>query len=209
MIRRMLMGAVLLVALAGAPANAQYEDLVVSPDVGCSGSLISISGQGFAPNEEVTVYLLAGDQTDANNGPRAVPVPPGGTGVGVALADASGNVTASFAVPATTTVGTQTVVADSESQVRSGLLTVTECDTPPTTPGTTPDDGGIGGIDDGQGFGDGNGNGGTGNGNLARTGSNLNGLGLIGAGLLAVGGLVLVATRRRHGNGPARTATVA
>lgn len=94
--------------------------------------------------------------------------------VATVIADENGKFTASFVVPEGTAVGRYEVAAFCDgSQVASAFVDVVG-DTATTTPGTP-------------------------SGPIVRTGSDLNGLGLLGAGLLTVGGLILVATKtRRH-----------
>lgn len=91
-------------------------------------------------------------------------------------ADENGNFTYTFTVPAGTPVGTYEVKAEcGNGVVYSAFVDVVDATTPTTTPGggsTAP---------------------------IVRTGSDLNGLGLAGAGLITVGGIILIATRsRRH-----------
>lgn len=92
------------------------------------------------------------------------------------IADENGNFSVTFNIPAGTPVGTYEVVAEcGNGEVYSAFIDVVDATTPTTTPGggsTTP---------------------------IVRTGSDLNGLGLAGAGLITVGGIILIATRtRRH-----------
>lgn len=103
---------------------------------------------------------------------------PKGTPVVVATttADQAGKFTTSFKVPVGTKPGRYRVAASCDgAEVASAFVEVTG-ETPTTAPPS-----------------------GTGNGTIVRTGSDLNGLGLLGAGLLTLGGLILVATKtRRH-----------
>lgn len=91
-------------------------------------------------------------------------------------ADATGKFTVTFSMPAGTPVGVYTVTATcGDGVVLSSVINVVEgpvVTTPPSRPG---------------------------GGTIARTGSDLNGLGLVGAGLITVGGIILLTTRsRRH-----------
>lgn len=205
MFRKILFGAVFLVAIAGAPAAAQYVTTSVSPGTVSAGGEVTVSGTACPASSEVNIYLVAGDQTATSGQGGAVP--PGGVLVATSTADDDGNFTTTFTVPASTEPGTFTVVticgdfSDAETiEVLAGSVT-------PTTPGTTPitnPGGGTGGTGSG-----GTGSGGTGStpgvnpGALPRTGSNLNGAGLVGAGLLTAGGLFLLASRKRRTSGPA------
>lgn len=165
MIRKIFIGATLLVALFAAPAAAQYAPLVVTPTVVSALEKVSVSGQGCAPNEEVIVYLVPGD-TSATDG-----IPAGAIEVGRTTADATGNFTLTFTVPSGTAVGVYTVTASCGTLDQNATIEViaTAVTPPPSTPPTLP-----------------------------RTGSNLNGAGMVGAGLLAAGGLVLLASRKRR-----------
>lgn len=166
MFRRMLIGALLLVALMAAPAAAQY-DFTVTPGVVEQGGAVTVSGQGCSPGAEVTITLT--QLTDA----RAI----GDTiVVATVIADENGEFTVTFDIPEGTAVGTYEVAATCDGQeVRSAIIEVVGPSTATTTPGTPPDD------------------------DIVRTGSDLNGLGLLGAGLITAGGIVLIATKaRRH-----------
>lgn len=189
MIRKVLIGAVFLVGLMAAPAGAQYEDVVVTPTQVSQGGVVSVSGTSCAPNSQVTITLIPGDVT--MQFARAVPAQQNGIVVAELTADENGDFTATFTIPDGTAPGTYTVVTQCGDFTDSTLIEVqADGTTQPTTPGTTPNNGGSG-----SGSGSGNGGGGT----LPRTGSNLNGLGLLGAGLLAAGGLTLIALRKRDG----------
>jgi hypothetical protein len=92
-------------------------------------------------------------------------------------ADENGEFTVTFNIPVGTPIGVYTVTASCDgSVVFSDTINVVEGGTVVTTAPST-------------------GGGGT----IARTGSDLNGLGLAGAGLITVGGIILLTTRsRRH-----------
>ncbi|MCU1499558.1 MAG: hypothetical protein JWM47_3511 [Acidimicrobiales bacterium] len=160
MVRKVLLVALTMVALFAAPAAAQYDPLVVVPGEIGDGGMVTVTGQGCVPFDEIVIALI----------------PPGIT-VATGTADADGNFTITFTVPEGTDPGTYTVQATCGEVVQSETITVTG------TPVTVPP--------------------GNGGGNLPRTGSDLDGMGLLGAGLLAVGGLVLLGTRRRRSTGPA------
>jgi hypothetical protein len=166
MFRRMLIGAVLLVALMAAPAAAQY-DFTVTPGTVEPGGPVTVTGEGCSPGAEVTITLT--QISDA----RAI----GDTiVVATVIADENGAFTVTFDIPEGTAVGTYEVAAicDGE-QVASAIIDVVDPGTATTTPATPPDD------------------------DIVRTGSDLNGLGLLGAGLITAGGIVLIATKaRRH-----------
>ena len=155
-----------LVAAFAAPAAAQYAPLVVTPPVVSALEKVSVSGQGCAPNQEVIVYLVPGDTTGA----KAIPA--GAIEVGRTTADATGNFSLTFTVPAGTAIGIYTVTASCGTLDQSATIEVISTAVvtpPPPTPPTLP-----------------------------RTGSNLNGAGMVGAGLLAAGGLFLLASRKRR-----------
>lgn len=154
MIRKTLIGALMLVALLASPAAAQYGSFTVNPGTTEPGGTASFSGNGCQPGETVTVTFL-------------------GSTVATVVANAEGEYTGSFPVPASTAPGTYTVTATCGSVVHSDTLTVVSS----------------GGAITGTG---------TGTGTLPRTGSNVNVMGMVGAGLLTAGGLLLLATRKRR-----------
>ena len=67
MIRRMLIGAVLLVVLGSQPAAAQY-DFSVTPGTVVPGGTVTVTGQGCQAYEEVTITLTEG-VTEESPGP--------------------------------------------------------------------------------------------------------------------------------------------
>lgn len=109
-------------------------------------------------------------------------IPPGTT-VATGTTDADGNFTITFTIPDGTDPGVYTVQATCGDLVQNETITVNGSNVvvPPGTPGG-------------------------GGGNLPRTGSDLDRVGLIGVGLLAAGGLVLLGTRRRRSTGRPVTA---
>ena len=166
MFRRMVIGALLLLAVVAAPASAAY-DFNVSPGEVSPGGAVTVSGKGCQPGAEVTITLT---QTSAA---KAI----GDTiTVATGVTDENGEFTIEFQVPEGTAAGTYRVAALCDgTEVAAANITVME----PSTPSTTAV--------------------GTSTGPIVRTGSDLNGLGLAGAGLIAVGGIILLATRsRRH-----------
>lgn len=166
MFRRMLIGATLLIALAAAPAAAQYP-FNVSPGTVVAGGQLTVSGKGCDPGAEVTISMVeAAAQKAVGDVIFTTTV----------TADENGEFTYTFTVPAGTPVGTYQVTAEcNDGVVFSAFVDVVDSTTPTTTPG------------------------GGSTGPIVRTGSDLNGLGLVGAGLITVGGIILIATRtRRH-----------
>ena len=180
MFRKMLIGAAMLVVLAAAPAAAQTYTANVSPGTVVAGDDITVSGQGCVPFSTVSVEVTQ----------RAT-----GTVIfnGEDQTDAAGEFTFTFQMPADAAPGWYDLVAKCpldgstapsadriEGEIegdyivwRAEILVVAD-----TTPTTTP---------------------GSGSAPIVRTGSDLNGLGLAGAGLITVGGIILIATRsRRH-----------
>lgn len=178
MIRKMLIGAVLLVAVAAAPAAAQTYNANVSPGTVVAGQEVTLSGEGCVPGSTVSVKVTQ----------RA-------TGIiiftGSDVTDSKGNYTFKFKMPSDAAPGwydlearcpngassadrVAGVVEGNDLVWRLEILVVA-----PSTPTTSPSNGSSGSI--------------------VRTGSDLNGLGLAGAGLITVGGIILIATRnRRH-----------
>ena len=152
MVRKILLGAVMIVALFAAPASAQYPSFTVTPGTISVGGNATFQGKGCQPNETVTVSI-------------------DGAVVATVTADATGDYNGSFAV--NLKPGQYTVVATCGDVVNTSPLLVrgSSQTTPPSTGGTgTP---------------------------LPRTGSNVNTLGLIGAGLLLAGGGAMVVARKR------------
>lgn len=189
MLRKILFTSLLVTVLAAGTASAQYS-FVVTPSEVTPGSTISIVGDGCASGAEVSITIA----------PAA-----GGDPVELAAVSAGedGTVDVDAQIPADLEPGSYTVTMTCGDQVLSQNITVVEATTPTTpgdtttttTGGTTPDGPGTGQAPDGS----------TGGkapagvaGPLPRTGSNLNGFGLVGAGLLTIGGLLLIATRHRR-----------
>ena len=168
MFRKMLIGAIALVALAAAPAAAQYN-LDVGGEL-TPGGTVTVSGDSCAFNAEVEVTLTQISSSLS----RAV-----GDSVTIATgtADGEGNYNISFELPADLDPGTYEIsVYCNGAFVRSAQVQIQEAGTGTTQPGS-----------------------GNNGGPIVRTGSNLNGLGLAGVGLLTVGGIILIATKtRRH-----------
>ena len=180
----------LLLAVMAAPAAAQYRPVVVTPGQVSAGGAVTVTGQACMSNEVVQVYLVPGEApASETTTPKATPesgkAAPGraiadtrgGVLVATVTADKDGNWTATFNVPAGTAVGTYHVAASCGTLVQSANIEVVPDST--TVPG-------------------GGGNGSSGGGSTADTGANIDRLGLIGAGLLVAGGLLLVATKRRR-----------
>lgn len=181
MLRKMLIGAALLVAIAAAPAAAQYP-FNVTPGTVVAGGEITVSGKGCAPGSTVSVKV-----TQRSTGIVIY--------TGSDVTDQNGEFTFKFRMPSDAAPGwydlearcpldgstspgadrLEGVVEGNDLVFRAEILVVADT-TPTTTPG-----------------------GSTGGGTIVRTGSDLNGLALAGAGLITVGGIVLIATRnRRH-----------
>src|SRR4051794_38348278 len=101
MVRKMLIAALLLVALAASPAAAQYET-GVSPGQVQPGGVITISGTACEPNVPITITITEVASTKA---------------VGDVLAtltvtpDGQGDFSITFTVPADTPPGTYAVSA--------------------------------------------------------------------------------------------------
>lgn len=173
MVRKVLIGAVLLVALAASPAAAEY-DTSVTPGQVQAGGVITITGQACVPNVPITITISR--VADPGGAPGTV------IGTITVTPDADGNFSTTFTIPAGTAPGTYEI-SSTEACVKGETFDVAPASVAPGGTGTGA---------------------GSGSGNLPRTGSDVERLGLIGAGLLVAGGLVLVATRRRrHLVGPA------
>ncbi len=166
MIRRMLIGATMLIALAATPAAAQYP-FNVTPGTVVAGGAVTVAGGGCQAGETVTITMTEADAAAQRAAGDVIYTT-------TVVTDENGNFTHTFNVPAGTPVGTYDVTATCGDLVFSSTIEVVA----PTTPTTTP---------------------GAGTEPIVRTGSDLNGLGLAGAGLITVGGIILIATRtRRH-----------
>ncbi|MGN6693636.1 MAG: hypothetical protein ACTHN0_05615 [Aquihabitans sp.] len=177
MIRKMLIGAAMLVVAAAAPAAAQTYDANVSPGTVVAGQEVTLSGEGCVPGSTVSVKVTQ----------RAT-----GTIIftGSDVTDSTGGYTFKFKMPSDAAPGWYDLEARCPNGATSAdrvagtvegndlvwrleILVVA-----PSTPTTVPSSGSA---------------------PIVRTGSDLNGLGLAGAGLIAAGGIILIATRgRRH-----------
>ena len=167
MFRKMLIGAAMLVAVAAAPVAAQTYDFNVSPGNVEAGGAVTVSGKGCDAGAEVVITLTeAAPQKAVGDVILTTTV----------IANATGEFTATFNIPAGTATGTYQVTATcGDGVVLSDFIDVVDG----TVATTAPANGG--------------------GGNIVRTGSDLNGLGLAGAGLITVGGIILLTTRsRRH-----------
>jgi opacity protein-like surface antigen len=180
MIRKMLIAAVALVVLAATPAAAQY-DFEVSPTVVQAGGVVTVSGKGCPPNSPVGVKVTqrstgkiiykARSKTDAN----------GEFTFQIKLRKnlAPGFYDLEARCPLKPGIPVDYNQRALQGKVEGDYLVfraVIEIKGP--TKG-----GGGSGVDDGD---------------IVRTGSDLNTMGLVGAGLLTVGGLVLIASKRRR-----------
>lgn len=151
MVRKVLLGAVLIVALFAAPAAAQYPTFNVNPGSVRPGGQANFNGKGCQPGETVTITI-------------------DGVVVATTTANSNGNFNGHFDVnlPA----GDYTVTATCGDVVQTSPLLVRSAAV--------------------------NAPGGTGSTTLPRTGSNLDTMGLVGGALLAAGGGVMLATRKRR-----------
>lgn len=173
MMKRILIVAAVLVLGATAPAAAQYPEIIVTPGQVVTGGEISVEGSGCPPNSPYTITLKPAGSDE-------------GVVVAEGTADADGAFNTSFIVPAGTEPGSYDVVVQCGDIIRVETIQILANNvTPPTTPGTTP--GTTPSTPPG-----------TGSGDLPTTGSDLNGYGLVGAGLLTVGGLFLLGARKRR-----------
>ena len=182
MFRKMLIIATALVALAAAPASATY-DVAVNPGSVVPGGTVTVTGGGCEPNAIVQVTFTPHVDTAGDNAKfvaNGTALPPDAAVVATGTADAEGEYAVEFVVPLGTPPGTYDVdVYCNGLRVGGETVDVAGANVATTQPG-----------------------GGTGDGTIVRTGSDLNGLGLLGAGLLVAGGIALIATRsRRHLHG--------
>lgn len=177
MLRKVLLSAALILGIAAAPAAAQYPGFVVTPGTASPGDSVSFSGSGCEPGELVNIGLLAMFEGQSI---RQV-----GEQVQVAkvYADENGNFSGSFEVPdlpagSYKVVASCGIVQSADLEIlSSGLTDDPGGSAPPGAP--APDTSG------GR------------SGPLPATGSDFNVLGLVGLGLLAAGGLILLTTRHR------------
>jgi hypothetical protein len=179
MIRKMLLAALALVALVAAPAAAQY-DFTVSPTVVSAGGVVNVSGKGCGPFSTVSVKVTqrstgsviytGQDQTDAAGEFSFDIQLPTGLAPGFYDLEARCPLDGSLDASSTRLQG----VVEGDDLVFRAVIEIRAA-------GNGGDNGG--GVDDGD---------------IVRTGSDLNGLGLLGAGLLTAGGLVLIATKGRR-----------
>ncbi len=194
MVRKLLITAAVLVGLFAAPAAAQYPDIVVQPGRTPPGGTVTISGRGCKPNEKVVVKILKAAKSTAlpaGGTDGALPARVASSGstsrvadlvmgevVAIDYAGPDGSFTISFKVPAHVPPGKYTIKVQCGDLIQSAPLEVLGTSTiAPTDPGG--DNGAQGGS-------------------LARTGSDLNMVGLAGAVLLVVGGLFLLTSRKRR-----------
>ncbi len=70
MIRKMLIGATLLLALAAAPVAAQTYDFNVTPGTVVAGGQVTVSGQGCAANAQVIITMTEAAPQRAVGGDR-------------------------------------------------------------------------------------------------------------------------------------------
>ena len=170
MIRRVVIGALLLVMVAASPAAAQYDDFTITPGSVQPGGTVTVTGQGCSPGAEVTITLTEGDTSAAKAAGDVIATT-------TVTADEDGRFNTTITVPAGTPPGVYSVDATCDGVlVGHAVIDVLDATATPTT---------------GAGAGAG--------GPIVRTGSDLTGLGMIGAALLTIGGIVLIATRsRRH-----------
>ncbi len=172
MIRKLLVLATALLVVSAAPAAAQYtpEVLGLSEDSVQPGGTIEVSCNGL---EGGTNYSVLFD----------------GAEVGGGVVPASGTVTGTFTVSDDQAPGTYTLsIVAGDNSCAATLEVLGDAIDGPDSPGFTP------------GTGTGTTGTGTGAGELARTGasSDVTTYAAVGAGLLAVGGISLMAGRRRR-----------
>jgi LPXTG-motif cell wall-anchored protein len=115
MLRKVLIGALMLTALLAAPAAAQYADFAITPGTVSVGGNATFQGSGCAPGSTVTITI-------------------DGKVMATVTADASGDYNGAF--KADMAPGTYTVTATCGNVVRTTPLTVRGVSvTPPTGTG--------------------------------------------------------------------------
>jgi hypothetical protein len=171
--------ALVLMAFVGAPAGAQdaeYVDVINTTlsrttIEACGNEAVVVTTTNLQPGSEVS-YTFFSDPVD----------------LGTATADATGTATLTFDLPAGTTLGTHTVVAEGTNEFgqpdrNEVTVVVRDCS-------TTPPGGGGGGGTGGTG-----GGGGT---DLARTGTDLSNPLRLAVVLFAAGAALILAARKRQ-----------
>lgn len=166
--RRLLVAVTLIVAVlvvSPAGAGAQYQTscgFILDPPAIPTGGTVTILGSQFEPGSTVTFYI-----SDPSTGARVV------LGTAVADADADGNLSATFPLPAGFSEDGEYLIEAQcpDGAIASNVLIVGAGSTGVTTATTTS--------------------------SLPATGSNSLSLARISLALLAVGGLLLLISRRR------------
>ena len=126
MLRKMMIGAVVLVGLFATPAAAQYS-IIVSPGTVVQGSEVTVSGTGCQPGETVDVTIDA--KAKAKTGRDAL---------GTTVADDDGNFSIDLPIPTDLPTGTYTVTATCGSVVQSKDISVVAPTDGTTTSTTVP-----------------------------------------------------------------------
>ena len=182
----MLLGALILVGLCAAPAAAEYSPSLVTPTQVLSGGVVSVSGSGCEPHQSITLTVYPETPQTLAGHPTTPPIIAVDT-----VADDQGNFSVDIPIPTGLAPGWYDILGPCQAVATRATRATRAAPTLylvgrflVVAPGTQP--------------------GGTGTGTtLPRTGSNVEQLAQVGAGLLVAGGLVLVATkRRRHGSRP-------
>jgi LPXTG-motif cell wall-anchored protein len=115
MLRKVLIGALMLTALFAAPATAQYADFAITPGTVSVGGNATFQGSGCAPGSTVTITI-------------------DGKVMATVTADASGDYSGAF--KADLAPGTYTVTATCGDVIRTSPLTVRSVSVnPPSTGG--------------------------------------------------------------------------
>ncbi|KJL26283.1 Endonuclease/Exonuclease/phosphatase family protein [Microbacterium oxydans] len=151
------------------PAVALESESVVA------GGAVTVSGTGFRADTTLRIEL------------RSTPIP-----LGTVTTDATGGFRATVTVPADTSPGAHRIVLIDQDGVETAAAVTVTASTGGSAPGAAPG-GAPGGRGDAR-----TGSGATGNGSLATTGADSTAFLLAGALLLALGGGLVIARRRRH-----------
>ena len=131
-IRRVVIGAMLLVMVAASPAAAQYDDFTITPGSVQPGGTVTVTGQGCSPGAEVTITLTEGDTSAAKAAGDVIATT-------TVTADEDGRFNTTITVPAGTPPGTYSVDATCDGVlVGHAVIDVVDATRPPRPPRRAP-----------------------------------------------------------------------